>query len=185
MGLGSYPSRSSIPEATTATLPFIKSDEPVFNTASIRPAAPCQNTPAVAGPILSYIRNPHLSFPGGVYGLHRRLHPGLGRPYGGFPNFGYLDPFGTPAPHQLSGAQGSSFGPPPLGFSAPGPPGFDCNRQYNSSLLYQQTRRDSLPVLVTPSSRSLSVATDPQYSSQSQTYSRLLNGIADCLSIPN
>ena len=174
LGLGSYSSRSSIPETTTTTLSLIRSDEPVFSAASIRPAAPCQPTPAVAGPIFSYVRHSDSTFPGGVYDFHRRLYPGAGRPYGGFPNFGYLDPFRSPAPHQLFGATGSSFGPSPLEYSAPGPPGFDRYRQYNSSLLYQKTRRDPFPILVTPSSRSLYVATHSRHSPQSQTNSRLL-----------
>ena len=67
--------------------------------------------------------------------------PGVGCPYGGFSSFGFLDLFGSPAPYQWFGAQGGTFYPPPLGFSAPGPSSFDCFGQHYSSLLYQQTRR--------------------------------------------
>ena len=36
----------------------------------------------MAGPIVSHIRNPYLTFPGGVHHFHRRLDPGRGRPHG-------------------------------------------------------------------------------------------------------
>ena len=77
---------------------------------------------------------------------------------GGFPNFRYLDPFGSPASHQLFGAQGSGFGPSPLGYSAPEPQCFDGYKHYNSSLLYQQTRMDPFPIFGMPGNRSLYVA---------------------------
>ena len=41
-------------------------------------------TQAVAEHIVSHIRNPYLTFPGGVHHFHRRLDPGLGRSHGGF-----------------------------------------------------------------------------------------------------
>ena len=72
LGLRSHPTGSS-------TLSFIGSDKPVFKTASFRP---CYPTQAVAGPIVSHIRNPYLTFPGGVHHFHRRLDPGWGRPHG-------------------------------------------------------------------------------------------------------
>ena len=104
LGLGSYPSRSLVPEATTTTFSFTSSAGPVLSITSVRPAAPCQPTAAVAGPIFSYVRYPHPTFPGGVYDFHGRFYPGVRRPHGGFPNLGYLDPFGPQAPHQLFGA---------------------------------------------------------------------------------
>ena len=170
LGLRSYPSGSLVPEAVTTTFSFSRSVGPVFSTASIRPAAPCQRTPSVAGPIFSYIRYPHLPF----YDLQGSFYLGVGRPHGGFPNFGYLDPLGPQTPHQLFGAQGGSLGPAPLEYSASGPPGFDRYRQYNSSLLHQQAIRDPFPVFVTSSSRSFHVATDSGHSPQSQTHPRLL-----------
>ena len=124
LGLGSYPSRSVIPEAVATTFSLLKTDEPVFSTASVRPAVPCQPTSAVAGPIFSNVRYPHPTFPGGIHHFHGRFYPGVGRPYGGFSNFRYPDPSGSPAQYQLFGAQGGSFGPKPLGFSALGSPGF-------------------------------------------------------------
>ena len=76
------------------------------------------------------------------------LYPGVGRPHGEFPDFGYLDPYRPQAPYQLSGAQGGNFCPTALGPSAPGPPGYDRYRQFDSSFVYQQTRRDPVPHLV-------------------------------------
>ena len=42
----------------------------------------------------------------------------MGRSHGGFPDFGYLDPYRPQAPYQLSGAQGGSLCPTALGPSA-------------------------------------------------------------------
>ena len=72
LGLRSHPTGSS-------TLSFIRSDKPVFNTVAFRP---CYPTQAVAGPIVSHIRNPYLTFPGGVHHFHGHLDPGRGRPHG-------------------------------------------------------------------------------------------------------
>ena len=107
LGLRSHPTGSS-------TLSFIRSDKPVFNTAAFRP---CYPTQAVAGPIVSHIRNPYLTFPGGVHHFHGHLDPGAGAPTWGFSDCGYMDPFRTQAPHQCTGAQGSNIGPPSLGYS--------------------------------------------------------------------
>ena len=67
LDLRSHPTRSSTLEALTTTLSFIRSDKPVFNTAAFRPCSPCYPTQAVAGPIVPHIRNPYLTFPGGVH----------------------------------------------------------------------------------------------------------------------
>ena len=72
LGLRSHPTGSS-------TLSFIRSDKQVFNTVAFRP---CYPTQAVAEPIVSHIRNPYLTFPGGVHHFHGRLDPGRGRPHG-------------------------------------------------------------------------------------------------------
>ena len=48
------------------------------------------------------------------------IYTGVGRPYGGFPDFGYLDQFRPQAPCQLLGTQSGNFGPTPLGYSALG-----------------------------------------------------------------
>ena len=104
LSLRSYPSGSFIPEAITTTFSLLRSDELVFSTASVRPAAPCQPTSAVARPIFSNVRFPHPTFEGGIHDFHGCFYPGVGRPYGGFSSFGFLDPFGSPAPYQMFGA---------------------------------------------------------------------------------
>ena len=72
LGLRSHPIGSS-------TLSFIRSDILVFNTVAFRP---CYPTQAVAGPIVSHIRYPFLTFPGGVHHFHGHLDPWPGRPHG-------------------------------------------------------------------------------------------------------
>ena len=173
LGLRSHPSWTFTPETVTTSLSLLRPDEPVYTTPSVRPASPCQPTSAVTGPIFSNIRYPHLIFPGGFHDYYRCLFAGVGRLYGGFPNLGYLNPFGSPAPYQLFGAQGDSCCLTPLGFSAPGPPGFDRYGQHYSSYLYKQTRRDPFPNLVASSSGSLYVAAGSGHSSQSQAHTRL------------
>ena len=72
----------------------------------------------------------------------------MGRSHGGFPDFRYLDPYRPQAPHQLFEAQGGISCPTALGSNAPGPPGYDRYGQFDSSFVYQQTRRDTFPHLV-------------------------------------
>ena len=69
----------------------------------------CHSTQEIVGPIISHIRNPYPAFLGGVHDFHGHLYPGLGRPYGGFPDFGCLDPLKMQAPHQCAGAQGGNI----------------------------------------------------------------------------
>ena len=92
---------------------------------SVRPIGPCQHTPALAGPIFSYLENSHPTFPGGLYNIYGRLNTGVGRPHGGFPDLGYLNPYRPQAPYQLSGTQRDNFSLAPLGYSDSGPPGYD------------------------------------------------------------
>ena len=169
LGLGSHPTGSSTLEAITTTLSFFRSDKPVFTTVAFRPFSPCHPTQAMAGPIVSHIRNPYPAFPGGVHHFNGRLDPRLGRPHGGFPDFGCMDPFGTRAPHQCFGAQGGNIGPPSLGYSITGPPCFDRYRQYHCYSLHQQTGWDPFPPPVAAGSGPVSVATD----STCQTHSGL------------
>ena len=49
LGLRSYPSGSFVPETPSTSFSLIRSDKPVYATASIRPTGPCQPT-ALAGP---------------------------------------------------------------------------------------------------------------------------------------
>ena len=105
-----------VPETTTMLLSLFRPDRSVYTTSSVRPLAPYQLTPAMAGPVFFYLWNPYPSFPGGFYDFHGRLQSGLGRPHGGVPNFGYMGPSGPPAPYQLLGTPGcrgcsTSLGP--------------------------------------------------------------------------
>ena len=124
-------------------------------------------------PIVSHIRNPYLTFLGGVHHFHRRLDEGPGRPHGGFSDCGCMDPFRTRAPHQCTGAQGGNIGPQSLGYSITGPSCFDCYRQYHCCSLHQQTRWDPFPPPVAAGSGSVSVASDSGHNSKSQTHSVL------------
>ena len=126
LGLRSYPSGSFVPEAITTIFSFLRSDRPVYATASIRPVGPCQPTAAMAGPVFSYLGSPYPSISGRVYNFFRRLHSGVGHPHGGLPNFRYLDPSGPRAPYQLLRTKGGRGCPTSLGSSAPGPPGLNC-----------------------------------------------------------
>ena len=130
LGLRSYPSGSFVPETSSTSFSFVRSDKPVYATAQIRPCGPCQPTMAMAGPTFSYLRNPDPPLSGGLHYLHGRLQSGLGRSHGGFQDFGYLDPYRPQAPHQLSGAQGGYLRPTALGSSASGPPGHDRHGQF-------------------------------------------------------
>ena len=179
LGLRSHPTRSSTLEALT-TLSFIRSDKPFFNTPAFRPCSPCYPTQAVAEPIVSHIRNPYLTFPGGVHHFHRRLDPGLGRTHGGFSDCECMDPLRTRAPHQCTGAQGSNIGPQSLGYSITGPSCFECCRQHHCCCLHQQTRWDPFPPPVAAGSGSVSVASDSGHNSKSQTHS----GLPKCDSRP-
>ena len=102
----------------------------------------------------------------------------------GFPDFGYLNPYRLQAPYQLSGAQGGSLCPKALGPSAPGPPGYGRYGQFDSSFVYQQTRRDPFPHLDTFDSQASPLVRGSEHNSPSKTYS-CLNVIADHLSHPN
>ena len=112
VGIRSYPTGSSAPEAITMTFSFFRSDKLVYTTASFRPVSPGQPTHAMAGPVFSHLWNPYPTFPGGVHDLYGRLYTGLG--YLGIPRFGYLEPFRSQAPYQQFGTQSGNFCPPSL-----------------------------------------------------------------------
>ena len=174
LGLRSYPSGSFVPETTSTSFSLIRSDRPVYATASIRSTGPCQPSTALAGPTFSYLRNPYPHISGGIHDFYGRLHSGVGRSHWGFPDFGYLDPYRPQAPYQLSGAQGGSLCPEALGPSAPGPPGYDLYGQFDSSFVYQKARRDPFPHLVTFDSRASPLVRGSQHNnSPCKTYSRL------------
>ena len=87
LGLRSHPSGLSVPETPSTSFPFVRSDRPVYATASIRSSGPCQPSTALAGPTFSYLRNPSPHVSGGVHDFYGRLHAGVGRSHGGFPDF--------------------------------------------------------------------------------------------------
>ena len=137
-----------VPETSSTSFSFVRSDKPVYATAPIRPCGPCQPTAAMAGPTFSYLRNPDPPLSGGLHNLHGRLQSGLGRSHGRFQDFGFLDPYRPQAPYQFSGSQGGYLRPTALGSSASGPPGHDRHGQFDSGFIYQQAGRDSLPLTV-------------------------------------
>ena len=172
LGLRSYPSGSFVPETSSASFLFVRSDKPVYATAPIRPCGPCQPTAAMAGPTFSYLRNPDPPLSGGLHNLHGRLQSGLGRSHGGFQDFGYLDPYRPQAPHQLSGAQGGYLRPTALGSSASGP-GHDRHGQFDSGFIYQQAGRDSLHFPATLDCRAFPLVRVTRHNSPGETHSRL------------
>ena len=126
---------------------------------------------ALAGPTFSYLRNPYPNISGGIHDFYGCLHSGVGCSHGGFPDYGYLDPYSPQAPYQLSGAQGSSLCPKALGPSSPEPPGYDRYGQFDSSFVYQQARMDPLPHLVTFDSGASPLVRGSEDNSPSKTYS--------------
>ena len=118
----------------------------------------------------SYLWNPYPSVSFGIYDFYGRLHSGLGRPHGGFPNFGYMGSSGPPAPYQLLGTQCGRGCFTSLGPGASRLPGDDHYRQFNSSFLYQRARRDSVPHPVTYGSEAFYVVTSSEYSCPSKTH---------------
>ena len=126
MGLRSYPSGSFVPETSLTSFSFIRSDRPVYATASIRPTGPCQPFMALAGPTFSYLRNPYPHVSGGLHD-----------------------------------------------FYAPGPPGYDCHGQFDSSFVYQQARRDPFPHLAMFDSQPFPLVRGSEHNSPGKAYSRL------------
>ena len=162
-----------VPETSSTSFSFVRSDKPVYATAPIRPCGPCQPTAAMAGPTFSYLRNPDPPLSGGLHNLHGRLQSGLGRSHGRFQDFGFLDPYRPQAPYQLSGSQGGYLRPTALGSSASGPPGHDRHGQFDSGFIYQQAGRDSLPFPATLDCRAFPLVRVTRHSSPGETHSRL------------
>ena len=96
----------------------------------------------------------------------------MGRPHGGFQDFGYLDPCRPQARHQLPGVQSGYFCPAALG-SASGPPGSDRHGQFDSGFIYQQAGRDSLPHLAALNCRSFPLVRVSEHNNPGKTHSRL------------
>ena len=130
---GLIPQNSSTPEAITTTLSFSRSDKPVCTTQTNQSLPTYSDLGRTC--LFSPLQSP-IPFPGGVHG---RLYALLGCPYGGLPDFRYLDPFRPQTPYQRFGTQSLIFGLPSLGHSATGPPSYESYGQYHSSVLYPQT----------------------------------------------
>ena len=173
LGLGSHPTGSFVPEASSTLFSFIRADRPVYATALIRPYGPCQHTSAMAGPTFSYLRNSDPQFSGGLYDFYGRLQSGVGRPHGELQDFGYLGPLRPQAPHQLSGVQSGYVCPAALGSFASGPPGYGRHGQFDSSFIRQQAGRDSLSHLAVPNCRPLPLVRVSEHSIPGKTHSRL------------
>ena len=92
------------------TFSFFRSDKLVYPNAWLRPISPCQPTQAMAGPIFSYLWNPHLNFPGRVHEFYGCLLQELGSPDVGFPDFG----FWTRSDHKLINTVMSRSGAVPM-----------------------------------------------------------------------
>ena len=153
---------------------LVRSDRPVYATASIR--STLWSLPTFCGTGRTHVFLPQESPSARFRRISRfygRLHAGVGRSHGGFPDFGFLDPYRPQAPHQLFGAEGGSLCPTALGSNAPGPPGYDRYGQFDSSFIYQQARRDSFPHLATFESRTSPLVRGSEHYSPSTTYSRL------------
>ena len=167
---------------------FIRSDNPVYVTASFRPSGLSHPT-TLARLTFSYLRNPDPFC--GSHNFYGCLYPGVRRVHGGFPDIRCLDPY----KRKLSGAwthtNASSTSavwslrrlcyicPATLGPSAPGPPGYAPGPpgydRYGlfDSFLGQQTRRDTLSHLVTFNSRASPLVRGSERYSPSKTFSRL------------
>ena len=105
LGLRSHPSGWLVPETPSTSFSFIRSDRPVYATAPIRSSGPCQPSMALAGPTFFLPQESLSARSRQSSRFYGRLHAGVGRSHGGFPDFGYLDPYRPQAPHQLFGAQ--------------------------------------------------------------------------------
>ena len=81
---------------------YITSDRPVCSPLSIGPFSPCYPTQAVAGPIISHIRNPDPAFPGGIYDFSQMPVPRAGALTWGIPRFRVFGPIQNASSHQLA-----------------------------------------------------------------------------------
>ena len=126
--------------------------------------------------------DPHVS--GGLHDFYGGLHAGVRHSHGGFPDFGYLDPYRPQVPYQLSGAQGGSLCPKALGI-APGPPGYGRYGQFDSSFVYQQARRGPFPHHVTFDSRASPLVRGSEHILRARHIPGCLDVIADHPSRPN
>ena len=117
LGFRSDPTGTVTHKALTTTLIFTMSDRPVYSTVSIRPFSSCHPTQAVAGPIVSHIRNPFLSSetPLSTLGWGAHIENSL------------ISGVWTRSEHRLNVLELQAV---MLGLSFTGPPSYDRYRQY-------------------------------------------------------
>ena len=172
MGLRSYPSGSFVPATPSTSFSFVRSDRPVY-TASIRRSGPCQPSMVLAGPIFSYLRNPSPHVSGGVHDFYGRLHAGVGRSYGDSQVSGtwthtdrklHINKLELKAvihalQHWAQVLQGHQV--------------MIATDNSTVVFVYQQTRRDPFPHLVTFDSRASPLVRGSEHNSPSKAYPRL------------
>ena len=180
LGLRSYPSGSFVPETPSTSFSLIRSDKPVYDTASIRPTGPCQPSTAMAGPTFSYLRNtyPHVS--GGLHVFTDASTQGWGAYMGDSQISGTwthtdrklhincleLKAVISALQHWAPVLQGHQV-------MIATPPGYDRYGQFDSSFVCQPARRDPFPHLATFDSRASPLVRGSEHNSPSKAYSRL------------
>ena len=143
------------------------SDRPVYATALIRPSGPCQPTSAMAGPMFSFLRNPYPHVSGGLHDFYGRLHAGVGRSHGGFPDLGTwtrTDRKSHTNCLELKAVVSA------LQHWAPVLQGHQVMIATDNSTV---ARRDPFPHLVTFDSRASPLVRGSEHNGPSKTYSRL------------
>ena len=165
LGLRSYVSGWFVPETPSTSFSFVRSDRPVYTTASIRPSGPCQPSAALAGPTFSYLGNPSPHVSGRVHIFTDDSTQGWGAHMGD---------------SQISGTWTHTDRKLHINclelkavIHAPGPPGYDRYGQFDSSFIYQQARRDPFPHLATFDSRTSPLVRGSEHNNLSKAYPTL------------
>ena len=140
------------------------SDRPVYAPALIRPSGPCQ---PMAGPMFSFLRNPYPHVSGGLHDFYGRLHPGVGRSHGGFPDLGTWTRTDCKSHTNCLELKAVVSA---LQHWAPVLQGHQVMIATDNSTV---ARRDPFPHLVTFDSRASPLARGSEHNSPSKTYSRL------------
>ena len=170
LGLRSYPPGSFVPETSSTSFSLMRSDRPVYATASIRPSGPCQPSSAMAGPMFSYLRNPYPHIQADLAIFTDDSTQGWGAHMGDSQISGTW----TRTERKLNiNCLELKAVISALQHWAPGPPGYDRHGQFDSSFIYQQARRDSFPHLAPFDSRSFPLVRGSEHNSPGKAYSRL------------
>ena len=167
MGLRSHPSGLLVPETPSTSFLFVRSDRPVYATASIRPSGPCQPSMALAGHTFSYLRNPSPHVPCRVHDFYGRLHAGDSQISGTWTHTDRklhiscleLKVVSHALQHWAQMLQGHQV--------------MIATDNSTVVFVYQQTRRDTFPHLVAVDSRASPLVRGSEHNSPSKTYPRL------------